>query len=227
MTTGRVAVVTGGASGVGLGSCRHLVGVGHRVAVLDVDGDAADPRARGGDVFAAQVDVSSRPGVDAAPGEVRARLGPVHMLVTSAATVGFAPSGEITVGDWDRIISVDLTATFHCPQAAVPDMAAARWGRIVTISSTVGQIGSPRQAHYAAAKGGGQSGREQSHVSMAAAWTPRAVRVNAVASGAVRTEMLLEDSKNYGLDEAAPARATPWAGSGNPTRSATPCFLRL
>lgn len=159
MTTGRVAVVTGGASGVGLGISRHLADAGHRVAILDLDRGAADRtaeelRCRGADALAVQVDVSSRPGIDAALDEVRARLGPVHVLVTSAAITGFAPLTEITVVDWDRIISVDLTGTFHCIQAALPDMTAERWGRIVTISSSAGQIGSPRQAHYAAAKGG-------------------------------------------------------------------------
>jgi 2-hydroxycyclohexanecarboxyl-CoA dehydrogenase len=159
MTTGRVAVVTGGASGLGLGICRHLVGAGHRVAILDVDPDAADQAAEdlrhgGREVIAAHVDVSSRPAVDAAVDKVHDRLGPIQILVTSAAIVGFAPLDEITPEDWDRIIAVDLTGTFHCLQAALPDMVAAKWGRIVTISSSAGQIGSPRQAHYAAAKGG-------------------------------------------------------------------------
>jgi NAD(P)-dependent dehydrogenase (short-subunit alcohol dehydrogenase family) len=75
-------------------------------------------------------------------------------MVTSAATAPFAPFVDITLEDWNRTISVDLSGTFHCLQATLPDMIAAQWGRIVTISSSSGQIGSPRQAHYAAAKGG-------------------------------------------------------------------------
>ena len=75
-------------------------------------------------------------------------------MVTSAAISGFAPFVEITLEQWDRIIAVDLTGAFHCLQAALPDMIAAGWGRIVTIASSSGQIGSPRQGHYAAAKGG-------------------------------------------------------------------------
>jgi NAD(P)-dependent dehydrogenase (short-subunit alcohol dehydrogenase family) len=156
---GRVAVVTGGASGIGLGIVRHLAAAGHRVAVLDVNGDAAEAsaaelRAGGGDARAVTVDVSSRPSVEEAFGEVRGGLGPIEVLVTSAAITGFAPFAEITLEQWGRMIAVDLTGTFHCLQAALPDMVAARCGRIVTIASSAGQIGSPNQGHYAAAKGG-------------------------------------------------------------------------
>ena len=155
----RVAVVTGGASGIGLGISRHLAAAGHRVAVLDIDGDAADRTAAelsadGAEVFPATVDVVSRAAIEEALGTVRSELGPIGIMVTSAAITGFAPFVEITPGDWDRMIAVDLTGTFHCLQVALPDMVAGQWGRIVTIASSSGQIGSPRQAHYAAAKGG-------------------------------------------------------------------------
>jgi 2-hydroxycyclohexanecarboxyl-CoA dehydrogenase len=155
----RVAVVTGGASGIGLGISRQLAAAGHRVAVLDIDGDAAqrvadELSATGAGVFAVAVDVSDRPSVERAVASVRADLGPIEIMVTSAATAPFALFVEIELEDWDRTIAVDLTGTFNCLQAALPDMIAAHWGRIVTISSSSGQIGSPRQAHYAAAKGG-------------------------------------------------------------------------
>ena len=100
------------------------------------------------------MDVSDRPSVERAVANVRADVGPIEIMVTSAATAPFAPFVEIALEDWDRTIAVDLTGTFHCLQAALPDMIAAHWGRIVTISSSSGQVGSPRQAHYAAAKGG-------------------------------------------------------------------------
>lgn len=155
----RVAVVTGGASGMGLGISRHLSAAGHRVAVLDINAEAAeqavaDLRAGGAEAVAAQVDVSRRTAVDEALNRVRSQLGPVEIMVTSAAIAAFAPFLEIGPEAWDRMIAVDLTGTFHCLQAALPDMIAEQWGRIVTIASSSGQIGSPRQAHYAAAKGG-------------------------------------------------------------------------
>jgi 2-hydroxycyclohexanecarboxyl-CoA dehydrogenase len=155
----RVAVVTGGASGMGLGISRHLSAAGHRVAVFDINAEAAertvaDLRAGGTEALAASVDVSHRTAVDEALEKVRGQLGPVEIMVTSAAIAAFAPFLEISPEAWDRMIAVDLTGTFHCLQAALPDMIAGRWGRIVTIASSSGQIGSPRQAHYAAAKGG-------------------------------------------------------------------------
>jgi NAD(P)-dependent dehydrogenase (short-subunit alcohol dehydrogenase family) len=129
------------------------------VAVLDINAEAAerivaDLRAGGAQAVAAEVDVSRRRAVEEALNRVRAQLGPVEIMVTSAAIAAFAPFLEISPEAWDRMIAVDLTGTFHCLQAALPDMIAAEWGRIVTIASSSGQIGSPRQAHYAAAKGG-------------------------------------------------------------------------
>jgi 2-hydroxycyclohexanecarboxyl-CoA dehydrogenase len=155
----RVAVVTGGASGLGASVCEHLARLGRRVGVLDLDGDAADEvaaglRERGAQAVACQVDVSDGAAVDRAFARVRTELGPVTVLVTSAAVSGFVPFEAITLADWSKTIEVNLTGTFNCLQAAVPDMTASGWGRIVTISSAAGQTGSPRQAHYSASKGG-------------------------------------------------------------------------
>ena len=156
---GRVAVVTGGASGMGRSICEQFAACGHRVAVFDVNADAADAvaddlRSRGGEALAFAVDVADRASVDDAVGAVRSELGPVELLVTSAGISRFEPFLEITLESWNRIIEVNLTGTFHCVQAIIPDMVAAGWGRIVTISSSSAQRGSPRMAHYAASKGG-------------------------------------------------------------------------
>src|SRR2546430_1580261 len=91
--------------------------------------------------------------VEEAFAKVRSELGPVHILVTSAGLVGFAPFTEITTDAWERMMAVNLTSTFHCCQVAVPDMVQANWGRIVMISSSSAQRGSPGMAHYAASKG--------------------------------------------------------------------------
>jgi NAD(P)-dependent dehydrogenase (short-subunit alcohol dehydrogenase family) len=155
----RVAVVTGGASGIGRAVSDRLARAGRPVGVLDLDGDAADATARelrdtGARAIAVSVDVAARASVDAAFDAVRGQLGPITILVTSAAVSGFVPFTEITLDDWERTLAVNLTGTFHCLQAALPDMLAAGWGRIVTISSAAGQTGSIRQGHYAASKGG-------------------------------------------------------------------------
>ncbi|MEU6745433.1 SDR family NAD(P)-dependent oxidoreductase [Spirillospora sp. NPDC046719] len=155
----RTAVVTGGASGLGLAICEHLARRDRHVAVLDLAGDAADHvagelSAEKRRAIAVQVDVADRDAVDNAFEEVRAALGPIEILVTSAAVSGFLPFEQVTSGDWARTLAVNLTGTFNCLQSAIPDMAAGGWGRIVTISSAAGQTGSLRQAHYAASKGG-------------------------------------------------------------------------
>jgi len=155
----RVAVVTGGASGVGRSICEHLAAQGSAVAVLDLDGDAADATAddlqsAGATALAAQTDVADRSAVSSSLERVRAELGPIGILVTSAAISGFVPFEDITPEAFERMISVNLTGTFHAIQLAIPDMVEAGWGRIVTISSAAGQTGSLLQADYSASKGG-------------------------------------------------------------------------
>jgi NAD(P)-dependent dehydrogenase (short-subunit alcohol dehydrogenase family) len=150
----RVAVVTGGASGIGLGVARRFVADGHKVAIFDRNPETLAPAAAENDVLADEVDVADRPSIDAGYERVRAELGPVELLVTSAGIESFTSVLDITAEGWDRIIAVNLTGTFTCIQAALPDMLAAKWGRIVTIASSSAQSGAPRMAHYAASKGG-------------------------------------------------------------------------
>ncbi len=152
-----VAVVTGGASGVGQSICEHLARGGNRVAVLDLAGDkamtlAAVLRGQGHQALGVQVDVANRASVEQAYAQVRSEFGPIEILVTSAAVTAYAPFEEITLEAWDRTLAVNLTGTFHSVQAAVRDMLVAGWGRIVTISSAAGQTASPRQGHYSASK---------------------------------------------------------------------------
>jgi 2-hydroxycyclohexanecarboxyl-CoA dehydrogenase len=155
----RVAVVTGGASGMGEATCHELGRRGLSVAVLDFNEPAAqrvtdDLRADGISALAVGADVTDRPGLEAAFAKVRGELGPVAVLVTSAGMFDFSPFAEISAESWGRIIDVNLTGTFHCCQLALPDMVEAGWGRIVMISSSSAQRGSPFAAHYAASKGG-------------------------------------------------------------------------
>jgi NAD(P)-dependent dehydrogenase (short-subunit alcohol dehydrogenase family) len=155
----RVAVVTGGASGIGLGVARGFAKDGHHVAILDSNGAAGEAaagelRSEGATALAVDVNVADRLSVGAGFDRVRAELGPVEILVTSAGIEAFTPVLDITAELWDRIIGVNLTGTFTCVQAALPDMLAAGWGRIVTISSSSAQSGAPNMAHYVASKGG-------------------------------------------------------------------------
>ena len=155
----KVAVVTGGGSVLGLSICQHLARQDRAGAVLDMDGEAAervvgDLRAEGAQAIAVEVDVSDQSAVDASFDKVRAELGSIEILVTSAGISGFTPFEDITLDEWNRYVAVNLTGTFLCIQAAIPDMVASGWGRIVTISSAAGQVGALRQGHYSATKGG-------------------------------------------------------------------------
>ena len=157
--SGRVAVVTGAASGIGLGVARRLAEDDHAVALLDLDGDGVrqavkDLQAQGRRVRGHAVDVADRVALERVYTSVREELGPVTIVVTSAGIEAFDPVLDITPEKWDRLIAVNLTGTFTCLQLAVPDMVAAGWGRIVTISSSSAQSGAPNMAHYVASKGG-------------------------------------------------------------------------
>jgi 2-hydroxycyclohexanecarboxyl-CoA dehydrogenase len=157
-TEARVAVVTGGASGIGEATCRELGRRGIKVAVLDVNEEAAQRvtdglRAGGAPALAVGADVTDRLAVEQAFAKVRSELGPVSVLVTSAGLFGYSPFTDITTEAWSRIIDVNLNGTFHCCQVALPDMLTAKWGRMVLISSSSAQRGSPFAAHYAASKG--------------------------------------------------------------------------
>ena len=157
--TSRVAVVTGAASGIGLGIALRLAEDGHAVALLDREGAAAEQAAaalrdQGHTALAVQVDVADWAGVISSFERVRAELGPIGIVVTSAGIESFDAATTITPEIWHRILSVNLTGTFACIQAALADMIAAKWGRVVTISSSSAQSGAPYMAHYTASKGG-------------------------------------------------------------------------
>jgi len=155
----RVAVVTGGASGIGQAIGQRLAKCGNKVAIFDRQGEALNERVgalrdNGFQAIAFNVDVADRPAVDSAIASVRDEFGPIQILVTSAGVTAFEPFTDITLDQWNRTLAINLTGTFNCVQAAIPDMISAGWGRIVTISSTAGQTGAPNQADYVASKGG-------------------------------------------------------------------------
>ena len=157
--SGRVAVVTGAASGIGLGVANRLAADGIAVALLDRDGpgvtQATDAlTGEGRSALAYEVDVADRGELERVFADVRDKLGPITILVTSAGIESFDAVADITPEKWDLLLAVNLTGTFTCMQLAVPDMIEAGWGRIVTISSSSAQSGAPNMAHYVASKGG-------------------------------------------------------------------------
>ena len=221
----RVAVITGGASGMGLASAQRLASKGHTVALFDLDGDAAaaaaaDLRSAGSAALAVKVDVTDREVVDAAIAEVRAELGPVAIMVTSAGFDEFASFTDITPQAWARMIEINLTGTFNCIQAAIPDMLAAGWGRIVTISSSSAQSGANRMAHYVASKGG-VIGLTKA---LAVEYAPNGITVNTIPPGFIDTPMVRRAEARGDLPsvEAVVAR-TPVRRAGTPDDIAAAC----
>jgi 2-hydroxycyclohexanecarboxyl-CoA dehydrogenase len=214
----RVAVVTGAASGMGLAVARRLAADGHRVALLDLDGDALvtaadDLQTAGSKVVSAPVDVTDRPGVDAAMGTVRKELGPIEIVVTSAGFDEFQTFTDISVEGWEHMLAVNLTGTFHCLQSAIPDMVDGGWGRIVTISSSSAQSGANRMAHYVASK----SGVVGLTKALALEYAPQGITVNTIPPGFIDTPMARRAEERGDLPsiEAVAAR-TPVRRAGTP-----------
>jgi 2-hydroxycyclohexanecarboxyl-CoA dehydrogenase len=225
LETSRVAVVTGGGSGMGRAICHRLAARGHGVAVLDIDGDATEHVAKeiqadGGRAVGSAVDVSDRGAVEAAMDQARAAFGPIGILVTSAGIEGFVSFLDIDVAAWERMLAVNLTGTFHCIQAVVPDMVAAEWGRIVTISSSSAQSGTKRMAHYVASKGGVIALTKAVALDLAS----KGITVNTIPPGAIDTPMMrrpMESGAMASLDQVV-ARA-PLGRLGTPDDIAGAC----
>lgn len=158
-TNSKVAVVTGGAIGLGAAICRFLARDGADIAIWDWNIEPAQAvadelKAMGRKVVICKVDVSSRDDVETAAKTVREELGPVNILVNNAGISPEKDFTEITDNDWDRVMDVNLKGIFICTQAVIDDMIDAKWGRIVNISSSSAQSGARRMVHYAATKGG-------------------------------------------------------------------------
>jgi acetoacetyl-CoA reductase/3-oxoacyl-[acyl-carrier protein] reductase len=188
---GRVALVTGGSRGIGRAIALALAGGGARVA-LGYHTQAAQARAvvdaihaRHGEALAVQMAVEERASVRRAVEETRARLGPIGVLVNNAAIAQEKPFVSITDEDWDTVLGINLRGPFACAQEALPDMLAARWGRIINVGSVGGQWGGVNQVHYAAAKAG-LIGFTRS---LARLYGAHGITANCVAPGLVATDM--------------------------------------
>jgi 2-hydroxycyclohexanecarboxyl-CoA dehydrogenase len=211
---------------MGLAIARHLAARGNPVGLLDLQGEAALRAARelgetGARAVAAEADVTDRGAVDAALDQVRGQLGPIAIMVTAAGLDAFEPFTDIKIGSWARVLAVNLTGTFHCLQAAVPDMLKARWGRMVTISSSSAQSGAPRMAHYVASKGGVIALTKGLALELA----PHGITVNCIPPGMIDTPMLRGAAAggNIGALEKIASRVIPIGRLGTAEEIAATC----
>jgi NAD(P)-dependent dehydrogenase (short-subunit alcohol dehydrogenase family) len=152
----RVAIVTGAAGGLGAAIVRRLLDDGLRVAVADLDAEAARAlAARHDDALAVAVDVSDPASAEAMAATVLDAWGRVDVLVNNAGIAGpFAPVSEVPVADWHRVIDVNLNGAFHCTRACLPAILAGADGRIVNVASIAGKDGNANMAAYSASKAG-------------------------------------------------------------------------
>jgi 2-dehydro-3-deoxy-L-rhamnonate dehydrogenase (NAD+) len=152
---GRKAVVTGGASGIGLGVCRRLLAEGARVAIWDHNADAIEGAKRelGSDAAGFPVDIADPGGVEEAGRATAEALGGIDILVASAGITGPNTTlADYPVDAWRKVIDINLNGVFYCNRAVIPAMLSGGYGRIVNIASIAGKEGNPNASAYSASK---------------------------------------------------------------------------
>jgi 2-hydroxycyclohexanecarboxyl-CoA dehydrogenase len=155
----RVALVTGGAQGIGKGIVTSLAQAGFRVAIADLNLEVAEKTAQeirnnGGTAIAVQIDVTKTAAVKAAIASVEAQLGPIEVVVNNAGWDDFMPFVETTEDFWEKILDLNFKGALRVIHAVVPGMIERGHGRIINIGSDAGRVGSSLEAVYSGAKGG-------------------------------------------------------------------------
>jgi 3-oxoacyl-[acyl-carrier protein] reductase len=179
--SGRVALVTGGSSGIGAATARRLLGEGAAVASFDIGGDPPEG------ALALQGDVSRSVDIDAAVARVREELGPIDVLVCSAGITGASlPTVEVTDEEWRRVMAIDADGVFFSNRAVLRGMVERGYGRIVNVASIAGKEGNPMAAAYSAAKAAVIAMTKSIGKDVAAT----GVLVNCIAPAVIETPML-------------------------------------
>ncbi len=187
----KVAIITGGAAGIGLSTVRRFLQEGARVALIDlgserVEAVCAELQGLGGEIAGFAVDVTDRAQVDAMVEAVKARWGRIDILLNNAGITKDARLVKMTEAQFDQVIGVNLKGVFECTQAVAPTMIAQGAGVVINASSVVGLYGNFGQTNYAATKAG--------VIGFTKTWArelgPKGVRVAAVCPGFIETQIL-------------------------------------
>lgn len=216
----RVALVTGGAQGIGKGIATTLGSQGFRVAVADLNLEVAEQTAKeisaaGGEAIAVQVDVTSTDSVNDAVATVGAELGPVEVAVNNAGWDDFMPFLATSPEFWDKILDINFKGALRVAHAVVPGMVERRFGRVINIGSDAGRVGSSLEAVYSGAKGGIIAFSK----TLAREVATKGVTVNTVCPGPTDTPALRAFTASQGDAEkvlAGMTRAMPMKRLGTP-----------
>jgi 2-deoxy-D-gluconate 3-dehydrogenase len=212
----KVAIVTGGNGGIGLGMARGLAAAGARVVVGARDQNKSraavkDLEGRGAEAMAVAVDVADEASVSTLVRTVAERWGRIDVLVNNAGINIRKPAHELALAEWHRVVDTNLTSAFLCARAVYPVMKAAGAGKIVNIGSMMSIFG----ASFAPAYGASKGGMVQLTKSLAIAWARDNIQVNAVLPGWIDTDLTRRARQEVsGLHESV-LRRTPagrWGG---------------
>jgi 3-oxoacyl-[acyl-carrier protein] reductase len=196
----RFAIVTGAARGIGAAVAKRLAREGHAVGVIDLrEADCAATvdaiTGEGGSAMRVAADVADEAAVASAVGRVAAELGPPTVLVNNAGFARDADLGEMTTEQWDEVQGVHLRGAFLTSRAALPYMVAARWGRIINVSS-ISALGHAGRVNYASAKAGVIGFTK----ALALELGSQGVTVNAIAPGFIVSDMTAATARRLGRD---------------------------
>jgi 2-dehydro-3-deoxy-L-rhamnonate dehydrogenase (NAD+) len=194
----RVAIITGGARGIGFAAAQKMLASGASVAIWDVDGAALEKAAAAlsaaGKVFPARVELTDEASIKAATDALIRDAGKIDILVNNAGiTGGNAPTWELSPDVWRQVIEVNLVAPYLTCRAVVPHMIAAGYGRIVNIASIAGKEGNPNASHYSASKAG-LIGLTKS---LAKELATKDILVNCITPAAAKTEMFAQMKQEH------------------------------
>ena len=217
----KTALVTGGAKGIGLAISQELVALGWNVVVTGRDAAAIDTAVAGlasgpGKAIGRVMDVRDRTSIDSVITDNRSEFGSLDSLINCAGVIIRNESEVLSEADWETVIDTDLSGVFKCSQAAFADLEKAKGATIVNVGSIAGSVGIAGRAGYTAAK----AGLEGLTRTLGLEWADRDIRVNAVAPGWTRTEMVAGGIKDGRLSEAALTSRIPQKRLAEPSEIA-------
>lgn len=216
--SGRVAVVTGGNGGIGLGMARGLAKAGASVAVVGRNAEksasaVAELESLGAAAFSIEADVTREEDCRALVAKTVERYGRLDILINNAGMALRKPPQDYSPEDWHRVMDCNLTSAFLCSHAAYPEMKRAGGGKIISIGSVMSIMGAPFAVAYAASKGG----IVQMARALATAWAADNIQVNTILPGWIATDLTESARRELpGLDERVRSR-TPCARWGDPS----------